>query len=39
MLEDALLILRFRYGSAEALGRIYEKYRHYLLIYWLDEMH
>ena len=31
MLEDALLILRFRYGSGEALGRIYEKYRHYLL--------
>jgi RNA polymerase sigma-70 factor (ECF subfamily) len=31
MLEDALLILRFRYGSEDALGRIYEKYRHYLL--------
>jgi RNA polymerase sigma factor (sigma-70 family) len=31
MLEDALLILRFKYGSPEALGRIYEKYRHYLL--------
>jgi RNA polymerase sigma factor (sigma-70 family) len=31
MLEDALLILRFRYGSGDALGRIYEKYRHYLL--------
>lgn len=31
MLEDRLLILRFKYGSAEALRRIYEKYRDYLL--------
>jgi RNA polymerase sigma-70 factor (ECF subfamily) len=31
MFEDALLILRFKCGSGEALGRIYEKYRHYLL--------
>ena len=31
MLEDKLLILRFRHGSTDALGRIYEKYRLYLL--------
>ena len=31
MFHDAWLILRFKSGSAEALGRIYEKYRHYLL--------
>ncbi|MHC5088310.1 MAG: RNA polymerase sigma factor [Planctomycetota bacterium] len=31
MIEDALLILRFKYGSSEALRRIYEKYRLYLL--------
>ncbi|MGD8501141.1 MAG: sigma-70 family RNA polymerase sigma factor, partial [Phycisphaerales bacterium] len=31
MLEDRLLILRFKYGSGEALCRIYEKYRDYLL--------
>lgn len=31
MLEDRLLILRFKCGSAEALGRVYEKYRTYLL--------
>ncbi len=31
MLEDKLLILRFRSGSSEALRRIYEKYRIYLL--------
>jgi len=31
MLEDRLLILRFKYGSSDALQRIYEKYRLYLL--------
>lgn len=31
MLEDKLLILRFKYGSSEAFRRIYEKYRLYLL--------
>lgn len=31
MLEDKLLILRFKHGSSEAIGRIYEKYRLYLL--------
>jgi RNA polymerase sigma factor (sigma-70 family) len=30
-LEDKLLILRFKHGSSEALRRIYEKYRLYLL--------
>jgi RNA polymerase sigma-70 factor (ECF subfamily) len=31
MLEDKLLILRFKRGSSEALGCVYEKYRLYLL--------
>ena len=31
MIEDKLLILRFRFGSGEALRRIYEKYKDYLL--------
>ncbi len=31
MLEDKILILRFKHGSTEALRRIYEKYRVYLL--------
>ena len=31
MLEDRILVLRLRRGSAEALGRIYEKYRDELL--------
>jgi len=31
MIEDRLLILRFKYGSSDALCRIYEKYRDYLL--------
>lgn len=31
MLEDKLLTIRFRNGSPEALRRIYEKYRRYLL--------
>ena len=31
MLEDKLLILKFKCGSPEALRRIYEKYRLYLL--------
>lgn len=31
MIEDVLLILRFKYGSRSALRRIYEKYRDYLL--------
>jgi RNA polymerase sigma-70 factor (ECF subfamily) len=31
MLEDKILILRFKYGSSDALHRIYEKYRVYLL--------
>lgn len=31
MLEDKLLILRFKHGSSEALCRIYVKYRIYLL--------
>jgi len=31
MVEDKLLILRFKYGSRNALCRIYEKYRDYLL--------
>jgi len=31
MLEDKLLILRFKHGSTEALARIYQKYRRYLL--------
>ncbi len=30
-MEDKLLILRFKQGSTEALNRIYEKYRLYLL--------
>ena len=30
-MEDKLLILRFKHGSSEALRRIYEKYRLYLL--------
>ena len=31
MIEDVLLILRFKYGSRDALRHIYEKYRDYLL--------
>ena len=31
MIEDTLLILKFRHGSSGALCRIYEKYRVYLL--------
>ena len=31
MFEDTWLILKFKCGSGEALGRIYEKYRYYLL--------
>ena len=31
MLEDKLLILRFKYGSLDALSRIYQKYKRYLL--------
>jgi RNA polymerase sigma-70 factor (ECF subfamily) len=31
MIEDTLLILRFKYGSSDALCCIYEKYRDYLL--------
>jgi RNA polymerase sigma-70 factor (ECF subfamily) len=31
MIEDTLLILRFKCGSSDALRRIYEKYRDYLL--------
>jgi RNA polymerase sigma factor (sigma-70 family) len=31
MLEDKLLILKFKHGGREALCRIYEKYRLYLL--------
>ncbi len=31
MLEDKLLIVRFKHGSSESLRRIYEKYRLYLL--------
>ncbi|MHC4254567.1 MAG: RNA polymerase sigma factor [Planctomycetota bacterium] len=31
MLQDKLLIIRFKRGSTEALRRIYEKYRLYLL--------
>ncbi len=31
MIEDELLKLRFKYGSQEALWRIYEKYLNYLL--------
>ena len=31
MLEDKLLIIRFKRGSSDALGRIYQKYRLYLL--------
>lgn len=31
MLEDKLLIIGFKRGNSEALGRIYEKYRVYLL--------
>lgn len=31
MLEDKLLLLRFKYGSNDALRRVYEKYRVYLL--------
>ena len=31
MLEDRLLIIRFKHGSSQALSRIYEKYRLYLL--------
>ncbi len=31
MLDDKLLILRFKHGSSEALHRIYEKHRLYLL--------
>ena len=31
MLQDKLLIIRFKRGSSEALRRIYEKYRLYLL--------
>jgi len=31
MLEDRLLIIRFKCGNSEALCRIYEKYRLYLL--------
>ena len=31
MLEDKLLLLRFKHGSSDALRRIYEKYRIYLL--------
>jgi len=31
MVEDAILILRFKRGSNAALSRIYEKYRDYLL--------
>ena len=31
MIEDRMLIYRFKRGSGSALGRIYEKYRGYLL--------
>lgn len=31
MIEDKLLILRFKHGSRRALARIYEKYEGYLL--------
>ena len=31
MLEDTLLIWKFKHGSRDALGRIYAKYRHELL--------
>ena len=31
MIEDRLLILRFKHGSSDALCRIYKKYRIYLL--------
>ena len=31
MFEDKLLVLRFRHGSREAMCRIYEKYKDYLL--------
>jgi RNA polymerase sigma-70 factor (ECF subfamily) len=31
MIEDVLLILKFKYGNSDALHRIYEKYRDYLL--------
>ncbi|MHC4271234.1 MAG: RNA polymerase sigma factor, partial [Planctomycetota bacterium] len=31
MIEDELLKLRFKYGSSNALERIYEKYANYLL--------
>ena len=31
MLEDRVLILKFKYGNPDALRRIYEKYRLYLL--------
>jgi RNA polymerase sigma factor, sigma-70 family len=31
MLEDKLLVLRFKHGNRDALCRIYEKYRIYLL--------
>ena len=31
MLEDRLLVWRIKHGSAEALGRLYEKYEHDLL--------
>ena len=31
MIEDVLLILRFKYGSSDALRRIYDKYKDYLL--------
>lgn len=31
MLEDKLLIMRFKHGSSDALRRIYQKYRIYLL--------
>ena len=31
MIEDKLLILRIKHGSSDALGRIYNKYKDYLL--------
>lgn len=31
MIEDKILLLKFKFGSEEALARIYEKYKNYLL--------
>jgi RNA polymerase sigma-70 factor (ECF subfamily) len=31
MIEDKLLLLKFKFGSKDALARIYEKHRNYLL--------